>query len=435
MKKIVGLFICMLLIITVIPATGNIKEISTNNEINNKINPLADDKWMKLYDNNNNYDRGFSTQQTSDGGYIVLGVTGDYDEHNMDFWLIKTDSSGNKLWDKTFGGDDYDYSSKVIQTNDGGYVLIGNTCYNGPGNEDIWLIKTDSEGNKIWDKIYGGLDYDVGNDVKQTNDGGFILIGHTSSYGAGKRDVWLIKTDSEGNKIWDKTFGGTSTDGGYLIQQTNDNGYILLCETEKIETLQDIWLIKTDSNGEMQWNKTFGGPNRDYAGSLQQTADGGYIVLGSINKVVTFCDIWLIKTDSNGEILWDKTFPIIGDNTGRSIQKTSDGGYIILGDIPDFNSVNALLIKTDSSGVEMWRKSYGGPFFDVAYSIQQTTDGGYILTGEYSTKLFQDPDLWLVKTDENGNVPNNFAKSTFKYWMNNLFPNLFKILEKLLDLN
>jgi hypothetical protein len=186
----------------------------------------------------------------------------------------------------------------------------------------------------------------------------------------------------------------------------------------------------------MQWDKIFAGQLWDYPGSVQQTTDGGYIVLGSTYKEITFDDIWLIKTDGNGETTWEKTFTIIGDNMGRSVQQTTDGGYIILGDVPDFPKVNALLIKTDSSGKEEWRKSYGGRHMDFAESIQQTSDGGYILTVQYTHPGFLwNTDLWLIKTDANGNAPNNFAKSMSKYWLVSLFPNLFKILEKLLDLN
>ena len=431
MKKIIGILICTLLIATAFSAVGQINKITINKK--NNTNPSNnDEKWAKTF-GDEKYNMGVSVKQTSDNGYIILGDTGDFYESNMDFWLIKTDSNGNKIWEKTYGGEKQDWPTSLDITNEGGYIMIGRTHSFDAGKGDIWLIKTDSNGNKIWDKTFGGTDYDAGYDVKQTTDDGFILIGHTSSF-SDSRDIWLIKTDSDGNKIWDKTFGGSEKDGGYSVQQTTDGGYILLAETNTIETKQDIFLIKTDSNGEMQWNKIFAEPDYDYAGSVEQTSDGGYIIISSIYKGVTFEDICLIKTDSNGDIIWDKTFPTIGDNMGREVHQTTDGGYIILGDIFDGSRVDLLLIKTDGTGQEVWSKTYGWKYTDVGHSIQQTTDGGYIITGEFSPGRFKDPDLWLIKTDENGDAPNNLGRSIINYRLFEIFPNISRILKNILDL-
>ena len=184
-------------------------------------------------------------------------------------------------WDRTFGGSDWDWGTSVQQTRDGGYILLGGTWSYGAGDYDSWLIKTDSQGNKQWERTFGGIGLDIGWSVQQITDGGYILLGHTSSYGAGEWDFWLIKTDSQGNKQWTKTFGGSEDDQGYSVQQASDGGYILLGYTESYGAgSADFWLIKTDAYGNKEWERTFGGSAIDWGISVQQAEDGGYILLG-----------------------------------------------------------------------------------------------------------------------------------------------------------
>ena len=256
-----------------------------------------EEKWNKTFGGANN-DDGHSVAETSDGGYIITGGTVSYDAGDWDVWLIKTDSNGNEIWNKTFGGANFnDEGYSVEQTLDGGYIITGSTYSYGAGECDIWLIKTDSNGNEEWDKTFGGADYDQGRSVEQTSDGGYIITGGTKSYGAGYFDVWLIKTDSNGNEIWNKTFGEDSC--GFSVEQTSDGGYIITGETilYDAEMTTDVWLIKTDSNGNEIWNKTFGGAGWDFGRSVTQTSDGGYIVTGGDGGG----DVWLIKVKGEGK--------------------------------------------------------------------------------------------------------------------------------------
>jgi hypothetical protein len=205
---------------------------------------------------------------------------------------------------KTYGVTGSDYAYSVQQTSDGGYIVAGGTASFGAGSVDFLLIKTDANGNIIWVKTYGGISYDNARSVQQTSDGGYIVAGLTSSFGAGNWDVWLIKTDANGNLQWAKTYGGTNYDYAYSVQQTSDGGYIMTGGTASFGAGNwDVWLIKTDANGNLQWAKTYGGTDDDYAYSVQQTSDGGYILAGVTSSFgAGGSDFFLIKTDANGNI-------------------------------------------------------------------------------------------------------------------------------------
>jgi TolB-like protein len=352
------------------------------------------------------FERASSVQQTSDGGYIVTGRTISFGAGNNDVFLIKTDANGNVLWAKTYGGTNDDYASSVQQTSDGGYIVAGRTYSFGAGFDDIFLIKTDANGNIQWAKTYGGANIDRASSVQQTSDGGYIVAGYTESFGAVGSDVFLIKTDASGNVQWAKTYVGWYNDYASSVQQTSDGGYIVAGWTGPFGN-EDAFLIKTDANGNVLWAKTYGGTNLDWAYSVQQTSDGGYIVAGGTRSFgAGWDDIILIKTDANGNVLWAKTYGGTGDDIAYSVQQTSDGGYIVAGYTTSFGAGNRdiFLIKTDANGNVIWAKTYGGLDWDWASSVQQTSDGGYIVAGWTLSFGAGGTDVFLIKTDANGNI-------------------------------
>ncbi len=348
-----------------------------------KTNSNGIEQWNRTF-GGIGYAQTNSVRQTSDGGYILVGMispkrSGDIDLYNA--WLIKTDSNGIEQWNKTFGGAGNDYAYSVQQTSDGGYIVAGMTNL-WPGKNVGLLIKTDAKGDEVWNKTYespsdgDGLREEINgvvqqaNDiissVRQTSDGGYILAG-TSSLGLsirkGRDDVWLIKTDSKGNEQWNKTFGGDSYDRGGSVQQTSDRGYIITGTTASYGAgISDAWLIKTDSKGNEQWNKTFGGAGNDYAYSVQQTSDGGYILAGENDSYGNTA--WLIKTDTNGIEQWNKTF--FGTDKAWSVQQTLDGGYVIAGEKSDKTGYSdAFLIKVSGDA----SSRYKSPGFEAMLGI------------------------------------------------------------------
>jgi hypothetical protein len=255
---------------------------------------------------------------------------------------------------------------------------------------------------KSFAKTYGGEIYDRFYSVQQTSDGGYIVAGYTSSFGAGGRDIFLIKTDASGNVEWAKTYGGTYWDEAYSVQQASDGGYIVAGWTYSWD---GILLIKTDANGDVQWAKTYGGTGSDIASSVQQTSDGGYIVAGHTNSFgAGYYDIFLIKTDASGNVQWAKTYGGTYSDYASSVQQTSDGGYIVAGTTRSFGAYwyNIFLIKTDANGNVQWAKTYGETDGDEAYYARQTSDGGYIVAG--GTGSLSVEGAFLIKTDANGNI-------------------------------
>jgi predicted secreted protein len=382
--------------------------------------------WNKTYGGTND-DSAEDLVQTADGGYALAGRTYSYGAGNWDAWLVKTDASGTMQWNKTYGGTGYDRANALVRTTDGGYALAGETASFGAGGADVWVVKTDSNGNMQWNKTYGGTGEDVATVLVQTADGGYALGGNTVSFGTGGSwDFWLVKTDAAGTMQWNKTYGGTDFEWAYAFVQTNDGGYALAGHTGW-DPLVDFWLVKTDAYGNQQWNKTYGGTNHDAATALVQTFDGGYALAGYTSSwSAGDYDFWLVKTDSSGNAQWNKTYGGTGADWASVLVQTADGGYALAGGTQSFSvgSTDFWLIKTDASGTMQWNKTYGGTGEDSPAALVWNSDDGYAIAGSTFSFGAGGYDFWLVKTDAAGN-----AVDGFKYglaWVDST-PNTIKL--------
>ncbi|TKJ37240.1 hypothetical protein CEE37_14095 [candidate division LCP-89 bacterium B3_LCP] len=377
------------------------------------VHAQPDTLWTRTF-GGSSYDYGYSVQQTTDGGYIIAGLTSSYGADSSDVYLIKTDGDGNEQWYQTFGGSNYDSGESVQQTSDGGYIIAGYTCSYGAGYNDVYLIKTDSSGYEQWSQTFGGGNDDWGKSVKQTTDGGYIIAGKTQSYGAGDWDVYLIKTDANGNTMWTRTFGGTSPDMGNGVQQNLDGEYIIAGMTESYGAgSADAYLIKTDANGIEQWSQTYGDSGWDQANDLQKSLPlhpfpHGWILVGEHSFEDWLLWMWLV--DADGDTTWTRGDdpPSIpnASSSGNSIWQTSDSGYIAAGYIGISSDLDVRLIKTDADGYIMWTQTLGGTSNDVGECIQQTSDGGYIVVGGTESYGAGLSDVYLIRLEaESGQLP------------------------------
>jgi hypothetical protein len=343
-----------------------------------------DTAWTKKFGGSGS-DECMAVLQADDGGYILTGYESDITDKDKNVCLIKTDSLGNTIWTRTFGDDSDEIGYSVQQTKDRGYIISGVTSSYGTGGRDVYLIKTDSEGHAIWVKTFGGDNFELGYEVRQTTDGGYIIAGETNSYGAGNYDVYLIKTDSTGDTLWTKTFGGSADEWGHSVQQASDGGYIVTGNTSSYGAgMQDIYLIKTNSLGDTLWTRAFGGSKDDYGESVLQTTDGGYIVVGTTTSYDTVAsDIAVLRTDSLGDILWSRRFGEEHHNErGSSVQEVEGGDYIIVGSSGacGVEISDVYIVRIDNSGNEFWSKAVGGSRGTLfGTSIRQVKDRGYII--------------------------------------------------------
>ena len=351
-----------------------------------------------------------SVQQTSDGGYILAGKASSAQNGYGDFLLIKTNEYGIEEWTRTFGGTQFDEATCVQQTSDGGYILTGNSNSYGSGELDFWLVKTDADGSREWAKTFGGSNNDHATSVKQTSDGGYILAGYTDSFGSGPHNAWLVKTDASGNEEWNNTYGDLADEEIHSVRQTSDGGYIAagMFRSPDSGSTMEAWMLKIDALGTEAWDQSYGGDLTEAAYDIQQTSDGGYILAALTTTFgIGVSEAWLIKTDASGTEEWNNTLGGVADDYVRSVQQTSDGGYVIAGFTTSFGNgeCDVWLVKTDAGGNEEWSQTFGNGADDRAYSVQQTSDGGYVLAGNYSSYDGSTPSgAWLIKTDNNGHA-------------------------------
>jgi len=411
-RKMLAVGITLLFIVSVISPLvfGNNVELKHQKQITTLEESMGVE-WDAIYGDFGN-DEILSVSQTDDGGYIGAGMSRSFSEDGYEAGiLIKINAIGDMEWYQTYGENGplaFDWVYSVVQTDDGGYIFSGQTCSYGDGDSDLWLVKTDSTGNEEWNRHFGGHDIDRGHVVKIVDDGGYAVSGMTYSFGAGGFDVWLVKFDNNGFEEWNQTYGTNESDKGWSFDTTTDGGYILAGGTSSYGAgKHNLWLIKTDAFGVEEWNQTFGNYNTA-AYAVKQTNDGGYIATGYKIIENTGCVVPLVKFDSFGNELWNKSFgEPLPDNLGESVDQTPDGGYVIAGyrTIVEggYRRFNSFLYKTDPDGNLEWELIFDGHGENIN-SAQVTDDGGCIIGGErYSDRPFDGlDDLWITKV---GHIP------------------------------
>jgi formylglycine-generating enzyme required for sulfatase activity len=372
-----------------------------------------------------------------------------------DIWVVKIDADGNKSWDKSYGGSSHDYANAALSTNDGGYLLVGvsesgadgDKTQSSQGGNDIWVVKIDADGNKVWDKAYGGGGSEYANAALSTNDGGYLLVGNSGSgadgdktqSGQGWFDIWVVKIDADGNKVWDKSYGGSGQDYAKATLLTNDDGFLLIghsrsgADGDKTQSSQggnDIWVVKIDADGNKVWDKSYGGSGHDYANAALSTNDGGYLLVGHSESGADGDktqssqggnDIWVVKIDADGNKVWDKAYGGSGNDIAYSALSTIDDGFLLVGESNSGTGGDKTqssqgeedywAVKIDADGNKVWDKTYGGNWSDKAPIALSTNDDVFLLVGSSGSGASGDKtessrgimDYWAVKIDANGN--------------------------------
>ncbi len=377
----------------------------SNIVIAKKLNIKTTDKeWRKTY-GGSSFDRACTLLQTADGGFVLAGITNSYGTGDSDIWLVKTNANGTSQWNQTYGGQENDYVSSIIQVEDGGFLLVGTTHSFGAGGSDMWLIKTDSNGSVQWNQTYGKQQYEHGSSIIQAIDGGYALAGKTYSYGAGGSDMWLIKIDSNGTIQWNQTYGETNYEETCTLLQTVDGGFILAGNTQWYATsiISNILLIKVDTNGTILWNQTFGdSSSNEFVASMIQTMDGGFALAGEIDKGFR-SDMYLMKIESNGRIQWNQTYGGKNDERALAIIQTEEKQFILAGSTNTYGAGedDIWVVKTDENGTVLGDQTYGGSKCDYVFAMIQTVDGELALAGSTNSYGAGDFDMWLIKTNPN----------------------------------
>ncbi len=358
--------------------------------------------WERLF-GGGGWDYGFSVTEARDGGLFLCGQTESFGHGKYDVYLIKTDRQGNGLWACAFGGEFEDGGSAVYPTNDGGAIVAaftGSDIYS-TREPDLYLIKTDEDGNEDWSRTFGGPKWESGLTVQQTRDGGYIVGGHTDSFGTGLGDSYLIRTDAAGNEMWSRYYGGVGNEWAWSVCQTQDGGFIITGVTD-FDGLDPgkVFLTKLGASGDEEWTRYFGGSGEDSARSVLQTEDGGYIVCGWTDSFgAGLKDVYVIRTDPDGREVWSETYGGDASEMGYSLTAMPDGSFVVGGTRDRFGDVMAdgFAVGIDAQGQELWSVSLGGDEWDEIWSVEATTDGGLVLAGYTCSFDARSQDVYLVK--------------------------------------
>ncbi len=383
--------------------------------------------WIRIYGRHGRGcgELGYGVAESPDGGYMAIGQTGEYGAYT---WLLKTDSLGDTTWTRAFAWDRRNECYCIHAVPEGGYILAGLIrCESTQGGQQLLLVRTDSAGDTLWTRTYGGKESDWAYWVCKTSDGGYAATGIGDWKGSElPRKLFLVRTDSAGDTLWTKKYGGDKDDYGTCVAETPDGGFIITGYTHSFTQYDDtdMWFLKTDSLGDTLWTRTFGGENIDGGNHMIVAQDGGYVIAGIYDLTGSMVpmsgDLWLLKIDSAGNLEWEKTYGITGGGfveSAYSVEQTADGGYIVSGSRVTLGptGTDLWLLKTDSQGDTLWTRSFGWAAAEYGRCVHQTADGGYIVCGHTNSfgESASDNDVLLIKTDSLGLLNIEESSSVF----------------------
>lgn len=365
-----------------------------------------DTLWTRAYGGAAN-DLAYSVCELDDGGFMICGGTESFGAGNWDVYILRTDRDGDTLWTRTYGGSDYDIAWELDQTADGHFVLAGETSSFGAGDRDVYLLKIDSQGDTVWTRTYGGSGFDRGTGVTVTSDGRYAVSGRTASFGAGDSDAYLVIVNADGDTLGSRTYGGSQLDVAFSVEETQDSGFVLCGATASSGAgSYDYYLVKTDSQGDLEWARTYGGQGADWGHAAMPTADGGYIIVGA---AMSFghgqYDAYFVETDSAGDTTWTRVYGDMYMDAGNSVREIPDDGYIVAGVSGnlDAGAGELYLWRLDAGGDTLWARGYdrgGVNNYQMAGDIRATSDSCYIVVGEAETFGSSINDAWILKIEE-----------------------------------
>jgi PKD repeat protein len=334
-------------------------------------------EWEKTF-GGTNAENGTAVLQASDGGFIVVGSTTSFGAGSWDVYAVKTDANGDTLWTKTYGGPSGENGQSVRQTYDGGFIIGGLTV--AAGTYNIYLIKTDANGNALWTKTIGPGTTSYCSDIIQTSDSGFCIAGIKGSVADGGSDVYLVRTDKNGDTLWTNTYGRSILDLGYSLKQTTDNGFIIAAAAyNESANYYEAYVVRTDASGDTLWTKIFHNGYNSFGQSVCLAADGGYFMGGISNE-----HFYAVKMDANGATQWARE---LDEGRCYSTLQASDGGYVMAG-YANLASPDVVVLKIDNNGNKVWSKKYGGNQSDEGWAIQPVQNGGFIIAGTSHSDIY-----------------------------------------------
>lgn len=373
------------------------------------------------------YDQdGFDVIPAGDGGYIIAGFTTNDIFNDMDVIIYKTNSTGTVQWTKTYGGSLPDCANSILKASDGNFFVLGYSQSHGGGDYDIYLLKINASGDTLWTKTYGSYGNDQGKEIVATADGNYIIVGGTNGLATSNYNAWLIKINIDGDIIWDKQYGGGALETGYSVKQCNDGGFIMLGQTYSYgHGDSDAYVVKTNSSGDTLWTKTFGGAHYDEGAFTLENTDGSLMfVVRDSSDGFGDVDIRIVKTTSSGSVIWDRNYGGDKKDTGKMIQATSDGNYIVAGHSRSFGWVNPdmWLLKLNQQGDTIWTRNYGGTDHEHCYVARETSDGGFIAVGK--TESFSTTnEIMLLKLNSIGTLSGTVTAEEYNETGVHIYPN------------